>query len=546
MTTGATAETFDEHILKIVDHFLQTVVVVDDQALEQFPADLLGDSELSQHSRPGRGRAVTTLTSVPDGGADHELDSKVVTDAFAEYGLVCSMLSPGPAEDVSEKFLMTARRADLVVLDWVLHSDIGNKTLDLVKRILASDEAPDRRRLRTIAIYTGQKELHDIADSLAQTIAAVYDDCELERSEDGFAMTTGPVRAAVFAKEHVSDLPGELESRRVSFGDLPERLRCEFATLTTGLVTGVALAALGALREDTHRILKVLSPQLDPAFLGHRAALPDPGEATLQAVMLVAAEIRSVIEDNVVGQNVDLPVLKLWLADAKRRHLPFGELIDVAKRLSPSQVEASLAHGLGTDQGAELVGDIKYGKKYFKKIKGEATKIFAATADEAAQSSADFAHRTMMRTMYSEPPRVLQLGTIVFSGDTYRLCMQPLCDSVRITEPRAFPFLPLDQVDPDGKANFVVTGDDGASWTYLQLIGSPRDLCMLSFDPAPNSAGTATQEGGAYRFTDLDGGIHRWIGELKPEFSQRAAFELAQQFARIAVDEAEFLRLGRR
>lgn len=546
MSTGATATTFDEHILQIVDRFLQTVVVVDDQAFEQSPAETLGDSEFSQPARPGRGRAVSTVTNAPNGGADHELDSKAVTDAFAVYGLVCSMLSPGPAEDVGEKFLMTARRADLVVLDWVLHREIGNKTLELVKRILASDEAPDRRRLRTIAIYTGQKELHTIADSLAQTIATVYDDCELERSEDGFAMTKGPVRAAVFAKEHVSGLPPELESRRVSFGDLPERLRSEFATLTTGLVTGVALAALGALREDTHRILKVLSPQLDPAYLGHRAALPDPGQANLQAVMLVAAEIRSVIEDNVVGQNVDLPVLKLWLSDAKRRHLPFGELIDAAKRLSTPQVEASLAHGLGTDRGAELVGEIKYGKNYFKKIRGEATKIFASSADEAAQSSADFAHRTMMRTVYSEPPRVLQLGTIVRIADTYRLCMQPLCDSVRIAEPRAFPFLPLDRVDPDGKANFVVTDDDGASWTYLQLIGSPRDLYMLSFDPAPNSAVMAIQKDDAYCFIDLDGGIHRWIGELKPEFSQRAAFELAQQFARIAVDEAEFLRLGRR
>lgn len=539
--------TFQEHILSIVDEFLQTVVVVDDRAFEdEAGADEIDNGE-DEEAHSGRARGVEPGLREPAEPDPHDFDPKAVTDAFAKDGLVCSLLSPSPGEDVDEKFLRAAQRADLVVMDWVLHRDEGRKTLELIEKILASDERPDRRRLRTIAVYTGQTDLHEVADRLAATIDAAYADCELERCEHGLAMTKGPVRAAVFAKEHVGNLGEELEERRVAFSDLPLRLRSEFATLTTGLVTGVALAALAALRDDTHRILKMLGPALDPAYLGHRAALPEPEDARSQTVSLVAAEIRSVIEDNDIGRNVQLPVLVLWLADAKRNHLRFGELIDPNKPLSLPQVEAILTHGLGTDEGAQRVGGTRYGKNYFKNtVKRQATKVFCSESDEARESDAAFAHRMMMRTVYSQPPRMLQLGTIVHSKGAYRLCVQPLCDSVRLTNVRAFPFLPLEAVDPDGKPDFVVVDQAASEWVHLRLAGNPSDLLMFSFDPRPEAAVTASIHQGAHCFTDVDGVIHTWVGELKPDFGQRTAFDLAQQFARIAVDEAEIFRLSRR
>jgi hypothetical protein len=547
MIASPAPETFEEHILEIVDEFLQTVVVVDDRAIETSSEELASREPVEAQPRSGRGRAVTSLTAIPEGGDDHCLDAKAVTDAFAESGLVCSLLSPGLEEEVADKFLMAAKRADLIVLDWVLHKNVGSKTLELVEKVLARDNMPDRRRLRTIVVYTGQKELHDVADRLAKTIDAAYDDCELERDDDQLAMTKGPVRAAVFAKEHVSDLPSDLESRRVAFSELPRRLRGEFAVLTTGLVTGVALAALAALRDDTHRILKVLGPKLDPAYLGHRVALADPEEAGGQTLMLVAAEIRSVIEDNDVGRNVGLAVLELWLDSAKRRQLHFGELIDDKKRLTGPQVKAILSKGLGTKDGVEAAAAATtYSKNYFNdKVKPQATKIFSEDEQAAATSDADFAHRTMMRTVYSYPPRVLQLGTIVHADDKYGLCVQPLCDSVRVPETRNFPFLALEVVDPSGRPDFVVVDHKGPGWVHLRLAGNPRDLYMVAFAPDSGTV-VATTTDDVHSFTDVDSVAHRWIGELKPDFAQRAAFDLAQQFARIAVDEAEIFRLARR
>ncbi|MDX6670887.1 MAG: hypothetical protein QOI91_1250 [Solirubrobacteraceae bacterium] len=542
----SSAQTLDGHILEIVDDFLETVVVVDDRAFDEHQPDDGSESELNDGVATGMGRAVRGDLQAPTEPDSHDFDPKAVTDAFAEYGLVCSLLAPDPEEAIDEKFLRAARRADLVVLDWVLHRDEGGTTLQLIREILTNDEQPARRRLRTIAIYTGQSNLHEVADRLAETLDAAYADCDLERHESGFVMTKGPVRAAVFAKEHVTHLASEDEDRRVAFSELPTRLRSEFAKLTAGLVTGVALAALGALRDDTHRILRTLGPELDPAYLGHRAASPDPDDAAIHAVSLVASEIRSVIEDNDVGRHVTLPILRLWLDEAKRNDIRFGELIDEKKRLTIQQVETILQYGLGTDEGlAQAAG--KYGTNYFKKtVKRQATKIFCADDTEAAESDAEFAHRMMMRTVYSQPPRTLQLGTIVDTDDQYRLCVQPLCDSVRLRHLHAFPFLPLQDVGVADGPDFVVPSREGSGWAYLRLSGSPGDLVMASFDPEGRGVVTASAEASGFRFIDSDGVAHRWVAELKPDFGQRYAFDLAQRFARIAVDEAEIFRLSRR
>lgn len=534
-----------DHVLDVVDDFLQTVVVVDDRAF--IDTELL-ERPTADDGEPATmgGRAITALTT-PAVLDEHGLDAKAVTDAFAKAGLVCSLLSPTADEEIGDKLLRTARRADLVVLDWVFDRDEGRLALELIGRILAEDDQATRQRLRTIAVYTGQKDLHSIAARLRETLASAYIDCELVEHEDGLAMTKGPVRAAVFAKEHVRELPKELMARRVAFEELPSRLRTEFASLASGLVTTVALASLAALRQDTHRILRMLGPTLDAAFLGHRTALPVPSDAEAHAVALVVSEIRSVVEDNNVGRHVSAPILEFWLRDPARKDIKFGVLIDPNKPLTNDQVKGILTTGLGTDPGCEMAATPTVSKNHLaKKVKPQATKVFAASLEESTHSDNEFANRMLLRTIYSRPARRLQLGVIVRTGDAYRICVQPVCDSVRLTERRSFPFLSLSTADADSRTNFVVRGDGPDQWIRLLLGSNPRDLVIVEFGAGPNGVVEATEKDGAYIFTDASGGIHSWVGELKPELSQKVAVDLAQQFAQVAVDEAELLRLSRR
>jgi hypothetical protein len=541
-----TATTWNEHVLEVVDEFLQTVVVVDDRAFAD--RDLLEAPAADDPppAQPG-GRAVTADLAPPTAPDEHDLDPKAVTDAFADDGLVCTLLSPKAGEEISDKVVRTARRADLVVLDWVLDRDEGKLALELLGKILAEDDQPTRRRLRTIAVYTGQKDLHGVAAQLRTTINAAYGDCDLIEHEAGLAMTKGPVRAAVFAKEHVSDLPDDLETRRVAFAELPARLRSEFAALTSGLVTTVALASLAALRDDTHRILSMLSPTLDAAFLGHRAALPVPEDAQAHAVAMVVSEIRSVVEDNDVGRHVDVPALELWLRDPSRSETKFGTLIDDSKRLTAEQLTLMLTRGLGDDEACAAAGELKHSKKYFKeKVKPHAVRAFAATIEKADRSNHEFASRMMLRTIYSRPPRILQLGVIVRTGETYTICVQPACDSVRLTANRAFPFLSLAVAEVDSRTNFVVEGPSPDEWVRLLLGSNPRDITMAEFEPGDKGVVEATEHEGSYVFTDVAKTTYQWVAELKPELAQKVAVDLAQQFAQVAVDEAELLRLSRR
>jgi hypothetical protein len=541
----AAPATFADHVQRIVDDFLHTVVVVDDQAFDGWSSKSDAGDEQPQTGAP-LGRDVTPDLTPPNHAGEHDLDPKAITDAFAETGLICSLLSPRPGEPIDEMVIRITRRADLIVLDWVLNRDEGKKTLGLLSAILEDDEQAPRRRLRTIAVYTGQKDLPGVARQVRKALDPVYSDCPLTTQDGGLSMTKGPVRIAVFAKEAVENLPKNLQPRQLSAKELAARLRKEFATLTSGLISTVALAAITALRDDTHRILTTLNPKLDPAYLGHRSVLPDPEDAEAQAVDLVVAEISSVIAGNNVGRNVDLSVLKLWLAEAKGRPKLFGELIE-NKTIPVPQVERMLEHGIGTDEGAEKVGDQTVSKKHLKaKVRLSATSVFSSSKAAAERSNSEFFHRMTMRTAYAEPPRTLQLGTILVGDkNQYRLCVQPVCDSVRLDRPRLFPFLKLTVVGKDKPAKYVVRHQSGTGWVRLTLGSFPRDIEMISFDPRPKRQVTAQAALDTHTFVAQDGTPWRWAGELKADFAQQVAVDLAQRFARVGVDEPELLRLSR-
>jgi len=205
-----------------------------------------------------------------------------------------------------------------------------------------------------------------------------------------------------------------------------------------------------------------------------------------------------------------------------------------------------LTHGLGSDEVCERIGTQEIGTKYLRGIvKKNTSQIFAASSEEALGSDNAFANRMTFRTMYSHPPKMLKLGVIIRSEEIFRVCVQPACDSVRLTSVRSFPFLSL-EVAIKPKTHYVVADDGSGDWIRLVLGSNPRDITMLEFEPGDRGEVEAEKADGAYIFTDIQGEVHKWVGELKPDLAQKVAVDLAHQFARVAVDEAEQLRLSRK
>ncbi len=126
---------------EVAERFLQTTVIVDDQA--SFGGENQDYTEpISNLKTPTRGRAKSTVTT-PTGitpvkisqDSAHQLDAKIVIDNFASKGIVCSVLKPDATD--KQSVLSTIEKlaicTDIFIIDWDLCKDNGEQTLKLIK-----------------------------------------------------------------------------------------------------------------------------------------------------------------------------------------------------------------------------------------------------------------------------------------------------------------------------------------------------------------------------------------------------------------------------
>jgi len=88
-----------------------------------------------------------------EGADSHDLDAKKITDGFARQGLVCAVLRPDAGEGLAMAGTRAVTRADIIVVDWVLHDDNGSATLGIISSILVADS--DRLRLTHLSQLEG-------------------------------------------------------------------------------------------------------------------------------------------------------------------------------------------------------------------------------------------------------------------------------------------------------------------------------------------------------------------------------------------------------
>ncbi len=283
------AEEFRNRGRCIARRFLQTAVVVDDEA---FMAP--GSGPATEVVVPSR-RTQTLRQNEPsptDRRSTHTLDARSITDSFSRLGIICGVV--GPMDSTME----TMRQADIVILDWLLQDGEPKHTLRLLRDLL--DERVDSNSLRLIAIYTGEARLEEIcADVFTELQEAELAPSEREDSTE-IAYRHG--RVVLYAKSDVN-LASRLKGRSVAEDDLPKRLVEDFASMTEGLLPGIALASLTAVREGAHKVLDQFSAKLDPAFLAHRASLPNPEDAERQFVNHVAEELRGLMDNGVAEES---------------------------------------------------------------------------------------------------------------------------------------------------------------------------------------------------------------------------------------------------
>lgn len=514
---------FENRCRKIAEGFLQTVVVVDDGAYIG-----RGEPNVVRLTPPGRRVAHRRQEEAArlDRNAERNLDAKAIVDAFSRYGVVCSVVVPAATEELAPPVIPVVRRADMAVLDWKLGDGDGTRALDLVGAILREDKG---ERLRLIVVYTDSPDLRAIGERIAGRCAVEGVECEIvnEATELHCAHT----RIVVYAKTGVAIDPA-VRDRSVAEDAAAERWIGDFATMTRGLLPGLALASLTAARDSAHKVLRKFGAELDAAFLTQRACLPFPDDAQQHLVELLGDEVRAIMGDAAVtGEIANVDAVREWL------HAEFGA--DESIRFGETEVPRDQVDGLlveGWDR-RKPDGLKRYG---FRDL----------TVGFSGRAGGDELDRRLawmfnFRTVISATRPKLWLGTVLRQDEALFLCMRPRCDSVRLSETTNFLLLPL--IDPARKLIQFVVRTDTDQYQRLGVCMDTERWVLRQFVPSDGAeAVTAEPEGHRFFFRDVDDIRLEFLGELRLEFAQQVAQHFWEKMGRVPVNNSEWLRRAER
>ncbi|WP_420632720.1 response regulator receiver domain [Candidatus Palauibacter sp.] len=536
---------FQEHCREIARRFLLTAVVVDDELF------VTGDLAVRRDLSPPPTSPREPISRIPSPQIDNPprpLDVASITSSFARHGMICGVVAP-PNElngDSVEGSVRAAARSDIVILDWRLNRKSRQDSFPLLRRILLDDQA---HRLRLIAIYTGEPDLADIRAKIAERLADLGESYQptATPSDDSDAIQVGPCRIVVYGK-HGVPTPGL--SGTATEDELPDRLIADFGNMVEGLLPSLVLTALGAVRENVYRILERFGSELDPAFLAHRACLPVPQDSQSHIVEQIASELHGVMRDAIRSSRpAGIDAIEHWLTDRFQGSNVVFDLGNRGKREMPTaEVMDMLNHGIEDKPGTLR----RRGRDYDALTSG-----FSGGDENSRELDRRLASAMSFREVIEDGPRQLSIGTVVrmveaeSAKEGALLCVTPACDSVRLTGPSSFLFLPL--IDPESKTLQLVVPSAGSGYERMTICMDPARWWAADFipDTIPGPVVTSPGEDETVPvFVDVEERRYHWVGELKAESAQSVAQAIAERMSRIALNKSEWLRrwerVGRR
>ena len=510
--------------------FLQTVVVLDDQAYmgSSAPIGTLvvppeaaiaveEDEDESAAIDPNGRRRLPTL------------DAGTLVNGFAERGLVCAVLTGLDPDGGVAATLKAVRRADIVILDWQL-GDRGETATEIILQ-LVRDTVADVGRSPMVVVYSATRVLAGIREQLATKLPR-------------FTAIDRPGRAIALHAPHTTILfirkaTGSDQSGGVSETDLPARLIEEFAEAGEGILRNVALGGIAAVRSETRRILARLHSGMDGPFLTHRMLLGTPEDADAYAADLLGSEFVSVLRSKDVGTkyagfHAIRGALEQWKSRGRKFRLMKGndEDADVSE-LSVGDVMKLVEAGLDGLDGIPGVNSSRKQKdashKRLYRLLEEKSEDGIATHLEFARVST---HVKDHNTMVQDERATLTLGSIVRRGEEYLLCIQPVCDSVRLTEETHFVFTFLEKATDErpGPLDVVVKEMDGRE---VCLHFSEKSTAVRTRIFAPDETVrrvVSVAKNPGYVFVDTDGEECTWICELRRSFCSAVCASHCEQF----------------
>lgn len=583
-----TAKDFNKFCNESAEQFLQTVVVIDNEAVfcdapckiaEQNevvqqvvepPAGALGVQNV-QPALVGEQVAALPLVEADEPGGNvnnpkedlgkNILKAKPLIDAFADKGVVCSIIRPDLAEEkVVERSIALASVADIVVVDWALGKTQDEaedrRASEIIKGIIEGD-LKKQGRLRLIAVYTAEGNPATILDSLYEHIQGLVYPDPIIKDTAKFTIQNRFLKIVILLKtaagEHIPNI------KPVDFDSLPEKLQELFAELNSGLLPSVTLRAIAAIREGTHHLLAVLHKDLDSALIGHRCLLPHPEDAEEFCEDLVAGEIRSILALKQIGKEyAGEKQNEMWVASRLDGDgtMHYGEL-----RASPEQISDLLSKG-EEDRHKLFKSKVKNEWAVRNNKKAEKAPSFEANlipqflhGDEAEGTKVNYEFARLssfkreafgLRQPITDWLPKLTLGTVlqrIKDGKIF-LCLQPRCESVRLdkNEMHVFPFLEIERGKQKECIIVNTVGADGEPIEKKLFFESkPKNQAIFQFKCILGDSITAKNKGNFYIFSALRTKFY-WLGDLKDPHAQNIVGKMSDEVGSVGINPYEWQR----
>lgn len=541
---------FLEHSRRITQHFLQSVVAVDDNMeFKSRTTDIHDDILIVPDDNDFGQIDLDENSGKVQAPLEHKLYYQDLSLEFARKGIVCGGFSPTTNNELSLNAIVnTSRNSDITILDWQMQ--ISGADGQLAKETIiniAKDDITDGGRTRLICIYTAE-DAKVVAKSLNESLKHL-----------------SPILVDLTLKFNLPELSHwkiVIVNKIMQEVELCEYLIATFTQLTAGLLSNAALSAIASIRDNTHNLLHKFNNSLDPAYLSHVLGLissPDMREqannvAFDYAVDLISEELKSELQiSHIIKESLSKEILNSWpnfvnnndnnrecfrLKIGTEGLKKFGN--EVMKKLIMASTDADLKGVLENDIGLTIL-DNKEPLYRYNKLPIQLTTFKDENTPLLELCSLESVRRDITTIRNGHIP-VLKQGTIIKSTtDVYYICIQPVCDSVRLVGDSIFSLMQIRKT----KNGFTHVIRGKPSHLKLDISPSPKNIRTFIFKPnEEHKVVCAITVDNKFVFNHGSGlQEFEWCGELKQAVSQAIINGLASQLSRVGLDSFEWLRL---
>lgn len=513
--------------------FIKSVVYVDDEIYrDSAPQPTISADDIAPpkiRKRAGKSERLATgeVANEMNAASEEPFSLRDMAAAFAEKGIVCSLHQPTDSDDLSANSptFRVCRSADVSVLDWDLVGDNGQKVKGLISALARSDVPGTPPSLRLLIVYTKRDNLFAVADDILRAVATgagiTLEAIPGDTPGSVRYLQYKTLRIVPFGKPGTRQTVG-LDQYLVDEKSLPDRVIEEFAGFASGLLQSAVLRQIAAVRENTPKLLSRFSTDMDIPFLIHWELLHNESgsenDVGQHVVTMCTSEMEAIVSDTDITDEIAL------LAYCYN-------------------IPASTCTKTPCDFNTERKILLKEQDNNGKKDRNDALKNKYCQICSNREANSRFAMLMSNKTVYQPSMRKLQLGAIVYqqTGATkqYLICLQPKCDSVRLSGSTSFLFHKLSN---SGKNQLIVEEDGRLNSLKFKPDVKDIETHLFNIDSSKGCL-VATEDSGKWIYRSSAGKLFVWLAQLNNEHSHKISQQFAEKLSRVGLTESEWLRI---